>query len=193
MRGLIELKISDAILHRFLQITAEALGYSVTDVSSDNIPDVLIADPDPKLKTDAQGPVIFVGRQEQFKDFDTTDARVIYRPFLVSELTEAIEKTLSDSPTIPDDRLLLDKALQKASYGKKSISLTEREYSILSLLLANRGRTVSLKEIENTVLKADAESNVVAVYMTFLRKKLEKLTDRKLIENIRNVGYMLRA
>ncbi len=78
--------------------------------------------------------------------------------------------------------------------GGKEIELTAREFSILELLLRNKGRVLTRSVISEAIWgeKFDISSNVIDVHITYLRKKVDKGFDKKLIKTIRGVGYMIK-
>ncbi|RPH85253.1 MAG: DNA-binding response regulator [Chroococcales cyanobacterium metabat2.561] len=76
----------------------------------------------------------------------------------------------------------------------KDIRLTAREFSLLVYLLRNKGRVISRSEIEERIWGTtfERESNVVDVYINFLRKKIDKDFDPKLIQTIIGMGYVIK-
>ena len=75
------------------------------------------------------------------------------------------------------------------------ISLTRREFSLLEYFIRNQGRVVSKSEIIEQVwdIDADISTNVIEVYVNYLRNKIDKGFDRKLIHTQFGVGYILKA
>ena len=76
-----------------------------------------------------------------------------------------------------------------------SIKLSAKEFSILEYMMRNKGRVVSKEKIEEHVWDFDYEggSNIVEVYIKFLRKKIDNDFSPKLIHTIRRVGYVLKV
>lgn len=89
--------------------------------------------------------------------------------------------------------LQLDIATGCVCRGTRSIALTERESSLLMLLFKERGKAVSRDQILREVWKDEqgVSSNVVEVYIRYLRQKLESGGDPRLIHTIRGRGYCL--
>jgi DNA-binding response OmpR family regulator len=89
--------------------------------------------------------------------------------------------------------LLIDAAAQKVSRGGERIELTRREYALLHYLAVRQGENVSRTEIWENVyaFDSDAHSNVVDVYIRYLRKKLERPGAPALIHTRRGFGYCL--
>jgi DNA-binding response OmpR family regulator len=77
--------------------------------------------------------------------------------------------------------------------GEKLIDLTSKEFALLEYLLRNAGRPVSRNLIIEHVwnLSFDTMTNVVDVYINYLRKKIDEGFDPKLIQTVRGVGYRL--
>lgn len=75
------------------------------------------------------------------------------------------------------------------------IELTTREYALLEYLLVNRGKTVSRVDIAEKVwdLHFDTNTNVIDVYVNYLRKKIDKNYDQKLIHTVVGMGYLLQG
>lgn len=78
--------------------------------------------------------------------------------------------------------------------GGKEIELTSREFALLEFLVRNRGRVLTRTMIAEHVWNQnfDSGSNVIDVYINYLRKKIDHGFDKKLIKTIRGVGYMIR-
>ncbi len=90
--------------------------------------------------------------------------------------------------------LKLDIGTRMVSRGGKAISLSAKEFDILEYMMMNKGVVLSREKIENHVWNFDYEggTNVVDVYIRYLRKKIDEEFDNKLIHTIRGVGYVLR-
>ncbi|MBS1815903.1 MAG: response regulator transcription factor [Acidobacteria bacterium] len=95
--------------------------------------------------------------------------------------------------------LELNRVQRKAMRGGRSLDLTVKEFALLEYLLLHRGRVVSRPELLREVwsMSPDAGTNVVDVYINYLRRKLaEAVTDASnqasLIETVRGEGYRLR-
>ncbi|TGE06213.1 response regulator [Hymenobacter fodinae] len=93
---------------------------------------------------------------------------------------------------IADLELNLDsKTVMRAG---QRIELTTKEYALLEYLLLNRGKIISRVDIAEKVweLNFDTNTNVIDVYVSYLRKKLDKGYDVKLIHTVVGMGYVLR-
>lgn len=91
--------------------------------------------------------------------------------------------------------LSLDTASQTAERGGQLIKLSAREYSLLEFMMRNPGIVLSRDRIEQAIYNYDFEggSNVVDVYIRYLRKKIDSDFPTKLIHTIRGSGYVLKA
>jgi DNA-binding response OmpR family regulator len=89
--------------------------------------------------------------------------------------------------------LEVDPANGTARRGQRPVKLTSREYQLLVLLMRNPGRVVSRQEILAAIWadQQSASSNVIEVYVRYLRRKLEAGGERRLIHTVRGNGYCL--
>ena len=97
--------------------------------------------------------------------------------------------------TLEFDDLKLNLESHDLSCGSKSINLSFKEFSIINILMANKGQTVSKDMLISKVwgVESSAVDNNVEAYISFLRKKLKFLGSAVQIETLRKVGYRLVA
>ena len=122
----------------------------------------------------------------------------LVKPFSVDELTARIRAVIrrrSDpgpSPARIGD-LEMDLAARKVTRGGKRITLTPKEFSLLDYLVRHRGTVVTRTMIAEHVWDQhfDTFTNVIDVYIRYLRSKIDDPFPRKLIHTIRGVGYVL--
>jgi two-component system, OmpR family, copper resistance phosphate regulon response regulator CusR len=90
--------------------------------------------------------------------------------------------------------LQMDLSSKIVKRGSKKIDLTAKEFSLLEYLLRNRGRVISRADIAEKVwdIKFDTGTNVIDVYINFLRKKIDKDFTPKLIHTLVGMGYVLK-
>ena len=76
----------------------------------------------------------------------------------------------------------------------RTIDLSDKEYALLEYLMHNAGVVLSREKIEDHIWNFDYEggTNVVDVYISYLRKKIEVAGESKLIHTVRGAGYVLR-
>ena len=79
--------------------------------------------------------------------------------------------------------------------AEQKIDLTAKEFSLLEYFIRNQGKAITRAEIAEKVwgLNFDTGTNVIDVYVNFLRKKVDKAFDKKLIHTLIGMGYILRV
>ena len=90
--------------------------------------------------------------------------------------------------------LSLDEAAHKVTRAGRAIDLSAREFAVLSCLIRAKGGVVSREALENSVWNYDWEggTNVVDVYISYLRRKIDAGFEKKLLHTVRGVGWALR-
>ena len=90
--------------------------------------------------------------------------------------------------------LMLDSGTKSVTRGGRSIELSAKEYALLEYLMLNQGIVLSREKIENHIWNFDYEggTNVVDVYISYLRKKIDEGQEMRLIHTVRGRGYVLR-
>lgn len=123
----------------------------------------------------------------------------VVKPFAFEELLARVRAVLRRvsgraSGILSCADLTLDPATRKVVRQGKEIRLTAREFALLTFLLEHAGEVVSRSRIVEAVWEHDFEtfSNVVEVYIRYLRAKIDEPFPRKLIQTVRGVGYSLR-
>jgi DNA-binding response OmpR family regulator len=121
------------------------------------------------------------------------------KPFALEEFlarVRALGRRTADStePLLVGD-LKLDPDRHEVHRGDQSIGLTAKEFDLLAYLMRNAGRVLSKPQITEHVWGYDSEatSNVVEIYIHYLRDKIDKGYGRPLIRTIRGVGYTIKA
>lgn len=148
-------------------------------------------------------PVIFMTARDSVDDrirgLDSGAWDYIVKPFSLNELMARIRVatrknfSLSDNVIKVDD-LVLDIKSHSVSRGGVNISLSSKEYALLEYLMVNRGVVLTRSRIEDHIWNYDYEggTNVVDVYIRYLRQKIDVGHDNKLIHTVRGTGYVLR-
>jgi len=90
--------------------------------------------------------------------------------------------------------LVLDTDKKTVKRGEKAIILSSKEYAILEYMMHNQGIVLSRDKIEQHIWNYDyvGGSNIVDVYIRYLRVKIDKDAPRKLIHTVRGMGYVMR-
>lgn len=121
------------------------------------------------------------------------------KPFSVEELLARIEAAIrcrssSAATELRAADLVLDPLKRKVTRGDKVIELSNKEFLLLEYLLRNENKVVTREMVLNDVWNAnmDSDSNVVDVYINFLRNKVDREFEPQLIHTIRGIGYTLR-
>jgi DNA-binding response OmpR family regulator len=123
------------------------------------------------------------------------------KPFALEELLARVRALGRRSGDGLDDDLLrvgdltLDLARHEAEREGRTIELTAKEFDLLAYLMRNAGRVLTKAQIVDHVWGYDAEatSNVVEIYIHYLRDKVDRGFARPLIRTIRGVGYTIKA
>jgi two-component system OmpR family response regulator len=121
------------------------------------------------------------------------------KPFSFSEMLARIRALMRRSADYTGDITLADLRVDLLSRrvfrGEREIVLTPKEFSLLEYLLRNKSRVVSRTQILENVWGYDFDpaTNVVDVHIKFLREKIDKDSDQKLIHTVRGTGYVLKA
>jgi two-component system OmpR family response regulator len=122
------------------------------------------------------------------------------KPFAFSELLARIRAIARRTVPVAGSRLAvgdleLDEERHVARVGEHVVDLSAREFAFLAYLMRNEGHVLTRRQILDAVWGAepDVYSNVVDLYVSYLRRKLAELDRGDLIRTVRGVGYTLRA
>lgn len=123
----------------------------------------------------------------------------LVKPFAFDELLARIRTIMRRTGESRDNLLALEDLLMDVSEhtvtrAGQRIELTSKEYALLEYLMRNQGRVLTRTQLSDHVWNNEFEydSNIVDVYIRYLRNKIDKAYERKLLQTVRGVGYSLR-
>lgn len=157
-------------------------------------------------RTDRTTPVILLTARDSIPDkvsgLDLGANDYVTKPFAIEELMARIRGHIrfsraqadGDGETLKVDDLTLDTRTRTATRGGKTIELTPREFDLLHYFLKHAGTVLSREQILSDVWGYDfaGDTNLVDVYVRYLRQKIDEGAKMKLIQTSRGVGYYLR-
>lgn len=154
-------------------------------------------------KKGVQTPVILLTARDalldKIKGLDTGADDYLTKPFVFEELLARIRSLIRRKATVKEAviriaDLEIDTASHQVRRAGKSIALSAKEYSLLEFLAYRKGEVVSRTDIIEHIYNEDADmdSNVVDVYINYLRNKIDKEFSGKLIHTVRGAGYILK-
>ena len=149
-----------------------------------------------------QVPVLFLTSKTETQDIvrglDAGASDYMTKPFEFSELMARLRVMLRTQNPVNENvitcgSLVVDMNNRQAIRDGKVIDLTVREYAILEYLARNRNVVVTREQIRVNIwnIDDDVNSNVIDVYIRYLRRKIDDNYEEKLIHTIRGVGYKL--
>lgn len=148
-------------------------------------------------------PVLFLTALDRIEDrvrgLDLGADDYLTKPFAFEELLARIrvltrKKAGSATNIFSLGDLTLDAQSHQVRRGDTEISLSSKEFSILQYMILNKNIVLSRDKLERHIWSYDYEgsSNMIDVYIRYLRKKIDEPFERKLIHTVRGVGYVLR-
>lgn len=149
-------------------------------------------------------PIIMVTAKDTVEDkvtgLDAGADDYLTKPFAFKELLARMRAVLrkkdsKDASSLKVEDLALDLLTHKVSRGGKEVSLTAKEYALLEYLMRNAGSIVTRTMISEHVWNIDFDTftNVIDVYINYLRNKIDSPHKKKLIRTIRGRGYTLKG
>ena len=158
-----------------------------------------------RLRKEKQTPVILVTARDAVMDkvtgLDMGADDYITKPFEIEELLARIRAALrkrtapaTGGSVLSSGALKLDPARHEVHYGGERIELTHREFALLQVLMENKSIVLSREKLLELVWDYDyaGETNVVDVYIRYLRAKIDDAYGVKYIHTVRGVGYVFR-
>lgn len=140
------------------------------------------------------------GIQDRVSGLDCGADDYMVKPFAFDELLARIRVMLRRTSDHVSNRyeladLVVDCEAHRIMRDEQEITLSSKEFSVLEYLIRNKGIVLSREKIEAHIWNYDyaGGSNVVDVYIRYLRKKIDEGFEQKLIHTVRGAGYVLRA
>ncbi len=138
--------------------------------------------------------------EDKVQGLDAGADDYLTKPFAFAELLARLRALLrrgaeARAPLLQAADLVLDPATRTVKRGGETITLTNREFALLEYFLRNPGRVLTRTMIAEHVwdYSFDSATNVIDVYVNYLRKKIDTNRDRRLLHTVRGVGYVLKA
>ncbi|MGL4453253.1 MAG: response regulator transcription factor [Sarcina sp.] len=159
-----------------------------------------------RLRRTLETPVIMLTARDAVMDkvagLDAGADDYVTKPFAIEELLARIRTALkkrSKNTEVKEDilkcgMLCLDKLRHKVTYNNEEIELTNREFMLLQILMENKNIVLTRDILIEKVCGYDyiGETNVIDVYVRFLRAKIDNIFDMKIITTVRGVGYVIK-
>ncbi|HEV3156441.1 MAG TPA: response regulator transcription factor [Candidatus Baltobacteraceae bacterium] len=210
----------DAQISRVLRLELEHEGYLV-DIASDGLtglekalkePDLVILDlmlprldgveVCKRVREKSRVPIIMLTAKDHIPDritgLDTGADDYLTKPFAIAELLARIRARLRErkpqTKVLTAKNLVMDRDLHEVTRDGNPITLTAREFALLEYLLLHRNKVHTRDQLFNGVWGSDflGDSNLIDVYIRYLRNKIDENFSDKLIVTVRGVGYSLK-
>ncbi|KZE72441.1 MULTISPECIES: response regulator transcription factor [Paenibacillus] len=157
-----------------------------------------------RIRKTKQTPIIMLtardGVMDKVMGLDSGADDYIPKPFAIEELLARMRSLLRRSGFVEDSRqityngLVLDSEARILTKDQQIIELTKREFDLLSILMHNIGRVMTRERLLELIWGYDSEveTNVVDVYIRYLRSKIDKPGEPSFIQTLRGLGYVIR-
>lgn len=148
-------------------------------------------------------PIVLLTAKDEIGDrvagLDAGADDYIVKPFSIEELLARVRAHLrrnqeEDPELFQFGDLRLNRSTREVYRGNRAIELTAKEFDLLEYLMSHPRQVLTRDQILETVWGYDfmGDSNIIEVYIRYLRLKLESSEEKRLIQTVRGVGYVLR-
>ncbi|ASR47623.1 DNA-binding response regulator [Paenibacillus kribbensis] len=157
-----------------------------------------------RIRKTKQTPIIMLtardGVMDKVMGLDSGADDYIPKPFAIEELLARMRSLLRRSGFVEDSKqiayngLMLDSEARILTKDQQIIELTKREFDLLSILMHNIGRVMTRERLLELIWGYDSEveTNVVDVYIRYLRSKIDEPGEPSFIQTLRGLGYVIR-
>ena len=158
-----------------------------------------------RIRQTSEVPIIMLTAKDEVMDkvigLDMGADDYMTKPFAIEELLARIRVALKtkkhnkiEKESLQIENLKLDLSKHRVTYGQEIIELTKKEFDLLHYFLENQNIVLTREKILQAVWGYDyiGETNVVDVYIRYLRSKIDDQYKKKFIHTIRGVGYILK-
>lgn len=203
------------LIHEGYEIIKASDGRSGLEIAEDNAIDLIILDimlPElnglevlRRLRRSSDIPVIMLTARDATMDkvagLDAGADDYLTKPFAIEELLARIRTALkrrividNKSDVLEYKSLKLNKKRHEVLYGEKNIELTNREFKLLEVLMENKNIVMTRDELIEKVCGYDyiGETNLIDVYVRYIRTKIDDMLGIKVITTVRGVGYVIK-
>ena len=164
-----------------------------------------------RLQKEKEIPIILLTARDSVMDkvsgLDAGAVDYVTKPFAIEELLARIRVALKLHPVREEaarplegglswkDRLVMNVPKHVVTFDGNNIELTQREFTMLQVLLENQNIVMSRQTLLDRVCGYEymGETNIVDVYIRFLRSKIDDVYKEKMIQTVRGVGYVIRS
>ena len=196
------------------EVTVASDGFSGLSSAREVKPDLILLDwmlpgiSGPEIcrrlrQTGDKVPIILLTAKDEVSDrvagLDAGADDYVVKPFSIEELLARVRASLrrdreEDRDLLQFEDLTLNRSTREVFRGKRSIELTAKEFDLLEYLIAHPRQVLTRDRILERVWGYDfmGDSNIIEVYVRYLRLKLEEQQETRLIQTVRGVGYVLR-
>lgn len=158
-----------------------------------------------RIRQSSEVPIIMLTAKDDITDkvtgLDIGADDYMTKPFAVEELLARIRVLLKrknlrshDEDSMVIGKLKLSKNNYKVEYDNENIELTKKEFELLEYLMRNKNIVLSREKILDSVWGYDyyGDTNIIDVYIRYIRSKIDQKYNVNLIETVRGVGYIIR-